>query len=552
MIRKGWGDPKGLSIVDIATNTFIFNFPDAETPCRILVNAPWNILGQVLILKQWCPQVAIQEVEYSYTPYWIQIHGMPLELFSKENAGRAGSRIGKVLEVEDPFQGTSIIRSFLRVRVLLNIKNPLIAGFWIPRHQLPKVWIQVKYEKLMDFCYNCGRLGHEQKGCKHKKAINTLIPNKPIFGPWMSTPPLKKFTSYSIKAAEDGTDEDGHMNGEDNQKPVNGEKGEETARPAQEDSADHEAQLFDENGKKPYPWEEEPDSTKNIHHNGNKSTDTAPREGNMQKGKAKIGSRQDQEDQDVPPGQKSNLETRVEMVIDSWNTQTLTNSRMGSSSSNRTSSCKAHYETTEPNQSKLFSAQTHINPRMSSNSSNIASSLKAQYETAEPNLPNPPSAHIPYQGPITSKHIPMGQTSKYIPSYIYTSPETKEEKLSIQIWEPRNLEKIESPPKYFVQFPDEDDSNSTPKNNDTVETYLSMEIHNRLKLKRRRVSYEPALNSLNDDQGSTEKIEENKKNEAQYNIRKKPRRIEDDKTQIHTHLADMAEEAGLIKPPLSP
>lgn len=92
MIKKGWDDPQGLTIVDPAPKTFLFNFADINTPLRILEEAPWNILGQVLILKQWNPQISMQEVDYTHTPYWVQIHGMPLEFYSKENAIKAGSK----------------------------------------------------------------------------------------------------------------------------------------------------------------------------------------------------------------------------------------------------------------------------------------------------------------------------------------------------------------------------------------------------------------------------------------------------------------------------
>ena len=28
-----------------------------------------------------------------------------------------------------------------------------------------RVWAIVKYEKLLDFCFSCGKLGHVAKGC---------------------------------------------------------------------------------------------------------------------------------------------------------------------------------------------------------------------------------------------------------------------------------------------------------------------------------------------------------------------------------------------------
>lgn len=212
MIKKGWGNPKGLSIVDISPNIFLFNFTDLETSNRILEKAPWNILGQVLILKQWNPQISVHEIDFTHAPYWIQIHGMPLEFFSKQNAAHTGSKIGEVIDVEDPFHGTTIKRSFLRVRVLLNTKNPLPAGFWIPRLHFPKIWVQLRYEKLMDYCYNCGRLRHDQRACRHKRALDAVNFSKPMYGPWLGVPLLKKLGIQRMETAtvveEDNPDGD--------------------------------------------------------------------------------------------------------------------------------------------------------------------------------------------------------------------------------------------------------------------------------------------------------------------------------------------------------
>lgn len=123
MITKSWGNPRGMHIIDLSNNTYLFNFSEPATPTRIMSEAPWNILGSLLCLHRWTPQIDIHEIVFRYSPFWIQIHGVPLERISRVNAERIASKVGDVEEVEDPFVGNQIARGFMRARVLVDITN---------------------------------------------------------------------------------------------------------------------------------------------------------------------------------------------------------------------------------------------------------------------------------------------------------------------------------------------------------------------------------------------------------------------------------------------
>lgn len=69
--------------------------------------------------------------------------------------------MGEVLEIEDPLIEGKIIRPFIRARVGINIKEPLLTWCWVPRRNLPKIWVSIKYERLQDLCFKCGIIGHE-------------------------------------------------------------------------------------------------------------------------------------------------------------------------------------------------------------------------------------------------------------------------------------------------------------------------------------------------------------------------------------------------------
>lgn len=55
----------------------------------------------------------------------------------------------------------------MRVKVVLNIDKPLQRGVKVPGSHAPK-WIGFKYERLGDFCYFRGRIGHTERDCTFK------------------------------------------------------------------------------------------------------------------------------------------------------------------------------------------------------------------------------------------------------------------------------------------------------------------------------------------------------------------------------------------------
>lgn len=51
-------------------------------------------------------------------------------------------------------------RCFIRIKPELNVEGPLLAGFWWINSREEDKWAVIKYERLSDFCYGCGKLGH--------------------------------------------------------------------------------------------------------------------------------------------------------------------------------------------------------------------------------------------------------------------------------------------------------------------------------------------------------------------------------------------------------
>ncbi|KAI8011464.1 hypothetical protein LOK49_LG06G03003 [Camellia lanceoleosa] len=52
----------------------------------------------------------------------------------------------------------------------IDVTRPIPKGFFLKREgdylETVDLWISFKYEKLADFCYDCGRIGHVNSTCK--------------------------------------------------------------------------------------------------------------------------------------------------------------------------------------------------------------------------------------------------------------------------------------------------------------------------------------------------------------------------------------------------
>ncbi|CAB4267060.1 unnamed protein product [Prunus armeniaca] len=141
-----------------------------------------KLIGAIIADKRWPSNLAIEEAPTHMVAYWIQAHGIPLNLMSTGNAMEIGEKLGTVLEVEDPWNKGP--RGFLRIHTLIDTTNPLAVGFWLPRPEGLDTWAKLKYEKLSNFCFDCGRLGHTKNGCKFNMDKNE-DGESAAFGDWM-------------------------------------------------------------------------------------------------------------------------------------------------------------------------------------------------------------------------------------------------------------------------------------------------------------------------------------------------------------------------------
>jgi hypothetical protein len=156
-----WNFASPLAIEMLAQNKFLFTVPLQSHVDHIMNQGPWNIRGSLLLLQPWSSNLTLEEIELHICPFLVQLHGLPMQNMTTQNAIRIGKAIGSVFEVENCDNKGIICRQYLQVKVELNTSLPLIPRFHIPRNDKESLWVSFKYERLADYCTLCGLIGHK-------------------------------------------------------------------------------------------------------------------------------------------------------------------------------------------------------------------------------------------------------------------------------------------------------------------------------------------------------------------------------------------------------
>ncbi|XP_073309825.1 uncharacterized protein [Primulina huaijiensis] len=156
---------KSMQIEVIGENTFLLDFASEIDRRHALLDGPWHFFKDMAIFKAPEGLQKTSDLVFDEIPMWVQCHNVPLAFMHSAIIRNLGSRIGRVLEVDEGEEGKCSGRH-ARIRVSLNINHPLKQCLWVKSHMgSDDICIIIVYEKLPNFCFNCGKLGHVQRDC---------------------------------------------------------------------------------------------------------------------------------------------------------------------------------------------------------------------------------------------------------------------------------------------------------------------------------------------------------------------------------------------------
>lgn len=163
-LGRVWCPIKGVTCKDLGENHFLFTFSQASGKQRALEEGPWMISKDLVVMSDFDETKTLEEMEFNLIPIWVRVSNLPFGMMDKETGETLGEKIGVFKEVDVGEDGMAVGR-VLRIKVLIDIRKPLMRGIMVTvgtGAEEREKWCPFAYEFLPDFCYVCGRIGHQQ------------------------------------------------------------------------------------------------------------------------------------------------------------------------------------------------------------------------------------------------------------------------------------------------------------------------------------------------------------------------------------------------------
>ncbi|TXG61366.1 hypothetical protein EZV62_012729 [Acer yangbiense] len=156
LIEQLWSPFGRVEVKSVGVNIFMFHFRKHEEWSKIWQRGPWYFDKSLLVLEKPEGMGNISQLRFDKVELWIQIHDVPIICMNRRTAKWMAEQLGRVID-------------------LLSETN-----------EYNIVMVGLKYERLPEFCYVCGRIGHASKDCSDVEAKSEdLKSDFTKYGSWM-------------------------------------------------------------------------------------------------------------------------------------------------------------------------------------------------------------------------------------------------------------------------------------------------------------------------------------------------------------------------------
>ena len=185
-LQQAWRPAGVVKIESLRNKIFMFKFSLEEDKRRVLTGGPWHYDRALIVLQEPNAIGNVTEHPFSHVSFWVQLHNVPLMCMDSSTIREIGSKIGKVEDVATDATG-DCFGAYVRVRISIDITKRLKKIIKIQQEDGREIPIGVIYEKLPDYCFCCGIIGHQYRECAK---YGGQPKEEMAYGAWLKAAPL--------------------------------------------------------------------------------------------------------------------------------------------------------------------------------------------------------------------------------------------------------------------------------------------------------------------------------------------------------------------------
>ncbi|KAF2580218.1 hypothetical protein F2Q68_00004938 [Brassica cretica] len=162
-VNRIWTTARDGSKIDvqfIEKNTVLFRIENALLREKVIKRRCWHVADVPRVVREWSPETALDPLDLSALPMWIDLKGVPNMLFSRKGLKCLSRAAGKFVKLHPNAERCTRL-DVARVLVEVNLQQPLVEKISFTNQEGQKVVIGVTYPWLPPRCTVCKGWGHK-------------------------------------------------------------------------------------------------------------------------------------------------------------------------------------------------------------------------------------------------------------------------------------------------------------------------------------------------------------------------------------------------------
>ncbi|KAK3218379.1 hypothetical protein Dsin_012349 [Dipteronia sinensis] len=128
----------------------------------------------------------ISNLDFKRVKFWIQIPNAPLLCMANEMSKYLGQLIGELVDIDVGVTG-ECFGKYMWIKVAIDVSKPLKRFLRVELlNKGEESLLLLRYEKLPEYCFHCGIIGHFHQECHNRKEGDMRGFDMDFdYGPWM-------------------------------------------------------------------------------------------------------------------------------------------------------------------------------------------------------------------------------------------------------------------------------------------------------------------------------------------------------------------------------